>query len=81
MAFRRLNVKVVVNGTTVDDSMLYEIWHIGHQTYPLERILSVITYYRDEIISTNLAKLEKVCARLNLCKDEDEHYEIRERLL
>lgn len=56
---------------------LYEIWHVGRQTYPLERIISVITYHRDEIISTNLAKLQNVCDKLNLCKDEDEYYEIR----
>jgi len=60
---------------------LYKIWHIGKNTYPLEQILIILTLYRDEVISTDLNKLQKVCNKLNYCKDDDEYYEIREEYL
>jgi hypothetical protein len=57
---------------------LYKIWHVGAQTYPLEKVLSALTLYRDEVISTDTIKLQLICDRLNCCKDADEYFEIRE---
>ena len=57
---------------------LYKIWHVGKQTYPLDYVLSALIYYRDEVISTDYAKLKKLCDKLNFMKDDDEYFEIRE---
>ncbi len=59
--------------------MLYEIWHVGKETYPLERILSVIVEYRDQIISTNYEKLKITCDHYNRIQYDDAYYEIREK--
>lgn len=56
---------------------LYKIWHIGKHTYPLENILSVLIHDREDVISIDYNKLQKVCNRLNVCRDDDEHYEVR----
>lgn len=61
--------------------MLYRIWHVGKHTYPLEQVISVLIYYRDEVVSIDQAKLQKLCDHLNFCKDDDESYEVRAELI
>lgn len=61
--------------TSVDQ--LYEIWYVGTRTYRLQDVLTVLRLYRNEVVSNNHAKLQKVCDRLNVTKSDDEHYEIR----
>ncbi len=58
--------------------MLYEIWQTKRTPYALVDVLSALIYYRDEVISTDLPKLQRLCDRLNFMAGEDEHYEIRE---
>lgn len=65
---------------------LYKIWCIRHpdnsgydrSPYALEQVISVLLYYRDEVVSTNYDKLKLLCDRLNFMAGTDEHYEIRE---
>ena len=59
---------------------LYEIWYIGSREIPVKDMLSVFPFYRDEVISTNLEKIQITLDRLNLtCYEDDKYrYEIRE---
>ena len=71
--------------------MLYEIWRIDmsarqvckygsftNKEYPLLAVLSATIFYRDDVVSMDLEKLQVRCEHLNFCADEDERYEIRE---
>jgi hypothetical protein len=57
---------------------LYKIWQTKRTPYALVDVITVLIYYRDEVISTNLSKLQKLCDHLNFIAAEDEHYEVLE---
>lgn len=57
---------------------LYQIWHVGKQVYPLIDIITVIPEYRNDVISTDVEKLQRVCDHYNRIGYDDARYEIRE---
>jgi hypothetical protein len=70
----------VVQGTWKPPVPSYIVVDQEHKTYayPLTQILDVVHYAREDVISTDLAKLQEFCTYLNEMADEDEHYDIRE---
>ncbi len=58
---------------------LYEIWQTKKRPYALVDVISALIYYRDELVSIDYAKLDKLTTYLNEIADEDQHYEIRVR--
>ena len=45
--------------------------------YPMTKFISQTIYYRDQIVSNNIDKLNELCCYLNEICCEDEAYEIR----
>ena len=62
---------------------LYKIWCVGKtdkwpESYPIEKIIEVTIFTRDQVVSINQDKLQTTLNYLNFCKCDDEHFEIRE---
>jgi hypothetical protein len=51
---------------------LYEIWYSGSSaTVPMTDLISVFPFYRDDVISKDLSKLNRTLERLKTCYEDD----------
>lgn len=59
---------------------LYQIWQVKESpyAYALVDVITALVYTRDQVISTDYEKLQKLCDRLNFMAGEDERYEVRD---
>lgn len=58
---------------------LYKIWQISDRwSYPLVDVITATIYYRDEVVSIDLPKLQRLCNYLNRIADDNVHYEVRQ---
>lgn len=64
----------------MNDKKLYEIWYITpNYKMPVSSLLSVWSFYRDEVVSLDLEKLNRTKEKLEMrYGDEQVSFEIRE---